>query len=137
MSPQQSSLCDLSDTLTQATVSLLTVQLRWTLLTQATASSQQSSKDRHSLQCYSGPTNSAAKGDSLTQATGSPKQTTKGGHSNPGLSRMHICLLYRWSRLRSLGLAKHSFMKIGHEIISMIQVGQLSVTSKRMCTKHW
>ena len=38
----------------------------------------------------------------------------------------------------------HSFVEIGHEIISMaivsqplIQVGQLSVTGKRMCTKYW
>ena len=38
---------------------------------------------------------------------------------------------------------QHSFMEIDHEIISMailslplIQVGQLSVTGKRMCTKY-
>ena len=36
------------------------------------------------------------------------------------------------------------FMEIGHEIISkailsiqLIQVGQLSVTGKTMCTKYW
>ena len=39
---------------------------------------------------------------------------------------------------------QHPCMEIGHEIIStaihpllLIQVGQLSVTGERMCTKHW
>ena len=39
---------------------------------------------------------------------------------------------------------QHSFMEIGHEIIStailfllLIQVGQLSVTGERMCTNYW
>ena len=39
---------------------------------------------------------------------------------------------------------QHSFVEIGHEIIStsvlpltLIQVGQVSVTGKRMCTKYW
>ena len=39
---------------------------------------------------------------------------------------------------------QHSMMEIGHEIIPMailslllIQVGQLSVTCERMCTKYW
>ena len=39
---------------------------------------------------------------------------------------------------------QHSFVKIGHEIIStailslpLIQVGQLSVIGERMCTKYW
>ena len=39
---------------------------------------------------------------------------------------------------------KHFFIEIGHEIISkailslpLIQVEQLSVTGKRMCTKYW
>ena len=39
---------------------------------------------------------------------------------------------------------QYSFMEIGHEIISMAilslllsQVGQLSVTGERMCTKNW
>ena len=42
------------------------------------------------------------------------------------------------------GLAKHSFVEIGHEIIStailslqLIQVGQLSVTGERMCSIYW
>ena len=41
-------------------------------------------------------------------------------------------------------LRQHSFMGIGHEIISMailslplFQVGQLSITRERMCTKYW
>ena len=41
-------------------------------------------------------------------------------------------------------IQQHSFMEIGHEIISVaiaflpqIQVGQLSVTDERMCTKYW
>ena len=41
-------------------------------------------------------------------------------------------------------LEKHSFMEIGHEIIStaivsllLIQVGQLSVTGERMCSIYW
>ena len=39
---------------------------------------------------------------------------------------------------------QHSFVQIGHEIISkailslpLIQEGQLSVTGERMCTKYW
>ena len=39
---------------------------------------------------------------------------------------------------------KHSFVEIGHGIIStanlslpLIQVGQLSVTGEKMCTKYW
>ena len=39
---------------------------------------------------------------------------------------------------------QHSFVKIGHEIISsaivsllLIQLGQLSVTGERMCFKDW
>ena len=39
---------------------------------------------------------------------------------------------------------QHSFMEIGHEIIStailflaLIQEGQLSVTGERICTKYW
>ena len=39
---------------------------------------------------------------------------------------------------------QHSFLEIGHEIIStailpvpLIQVGQLSVSGQRMCTKYW
>ena len=39
---------------------------------------------------------------------------------------------------------QHSFMEIGHEMIStaicslpLIQRGQLSVTGERMCTKYW
>ena len=39
---------------------------------------------------------------------------------------------------------QHSFMEIGHEIISpaipslpLILEGQLSVTGERICTKHW
>ena len=47
-------------------------------------------------------------------------------------------------RVAGLILRQHSFVKIGHEIIStailslpLIQVGQLSVTGKRMCTKYW
>ena len=47
-------------------------------------------------------------------------------------------------QVRSSGPAKHSLMEIGHEIISMailslplIQIGQLSVTGIRMCTKYW
>ena len=41
-------------------------------------------------------------------------------------------------------IRQHSFVEIGHEIISMailslplIQVGQFSVTGERMCTKYW
>ena len=48
------------------------------------------------------------------------------------------------ARVRSSGPAKHPFMEIAHEIISMailslplIQIGQLSVTGIRMCTKYW
>ena len=43
-----------------------------------------------------------------------------------------------------LHVRKHSFVEIGHEIIStailsppLIQEGQLSVTGERMCTKYW
>ena len=39
---------------------------------------------------------------------------------------------------------QHSFVEIGHEIIStailslqLLQEGQLSVTGERMCTKYW
>ena len=48
------------------------------------------------------------------------------------------------SQVQSSSPAKHSFVEIDHEIISMailslplIQVGQLSVTGVRMCTKYW
>ena len=41
-------------------------------------------------------------------------------------------------------IRQHSFVEIGHEIIStaslsllLIQVRQLSVTGERMCTKYW
>ena len=47
------------------------------------------------------------------------------------------------SRVRSCGPAKHSFVEIGHEIIStailslpLIQAEQLSVTGERMCPKY-
>ena len=56
---------------------------------------------------------------------------------------MCICLEFRWSQVRSSGPAKHSFVENGHEIIStailsllLIQVGQLSVTGERICTKY-
>ena len=55
-----------------------------------------------------------------------------------------VRLVFRRSRVRSSGPAKHSFVKIGHEIFStaiisllLIQVGQLSVTCERMGTKYW
>ena len=41
-------------------------------------------------------------------------------------------------------IMQHSVVHIGHEVVSMailslpvIQVGQLSVTGKRVCTKYW
>ena len=50
----------------------------------------------------------------------------------------------RYTDGRRFDPAKHYFMEIGHEIISaailslpLIQVRQLSVTGKRMCTKYW
>ena len=53
---------------------------------------------------------------------------------------MHV----RKSQVRSSGQAKHSFVEIGHDIIStvilsqlLIQVGQISITGERMCTKYW
>ena len=43
-----------------------------------------------------------------------------------------------------ISIEVHSFIEIGHEFIStailslpLIQVGQLSVTSERMCTLYW
>ena len=59
------------------------------------------------------------------------------------LDWMRIHLVCGRLQVRS-SLWQHSFLEIGHEIISMaicslplIQEGQLSVTGKRMCTKYW
>ena len=58
----------------------------------------------------------------------------------PCAGRMCVHLACGWLRVQS-SCPQHPFMEIGHEIISMailsiplIQVGQLSVTGKRMCT---
>ena len=56
-----------------------------------------------------------------------------------------VCpLVFRRSRVHSSGTAKHSFLEIGYESISMailslplIQLGKLSVTGERMYTKYW
>ena len=57
---------------------------------------------------------------------------------------MRAGLVFRQSRIRFSGPAKHSFMEIGHGIISMatlslplIQVGQLSAAGERISTKYW
>ena len=56
------------------------------------------------------------------------------------------CASARYAKGRGFDLhaRQHSVMEIGQEIISMailslplIQEGQLSVTSERMCTKYW
>ena len=48
------------------------------------------------------------------------------------------------ARLDAGSILQHSFVEIGHEIISMailslllIPEGQLSVTGERMCSKYW
>ena len=60
--------------------------------------------------------------------------------------QMHVRLVFRRSRVRSSSPATffRRESEIGHEIISMailflplIQVGQLSVTGEKMCTKYW
>ena len=58
-----------------------------------------------------------------------------------GLSGMHVRLVIRRLCIRPQQSRQHSFVKIDHEIFSMIilslpliQEGQLSVSGKRMCT---
>ena len=61
---------------------------------------------------------------------------------------MRICVLLLDKLLHVNSMkqsrAKHYFVEIGHEIvytailsILLIQVGQLSVSGERMCTKYW
>ena len=57
--------------------------------------------------------------------------------------RMRVRLVFRRSRVRSSGPAKHYFVDIGDEMIStailplpLIQIGELSVTGERMCIKY-
>ena len=60
------------------------------------------------------------------------------------LGRVCIRRVFRRSWVRSSSLAEHSFVAVGHEIITtailsllLVQAGQLSVTGKRMCTKYY
>ena len=61
-----------------------------------------------------------------------------------GRGSLGVSAWYAASRGFDPHARQHSFVEIGHEIISttilslpLIQEGQLSVTGERMCTKYW
>ena len=64
--------------------------------------------------------------------------------AGPGSSVGSASASYADGREFDSPVSKYSFVEIGHEIISttipllpLIQVGQLSATGERMCTKYW
>ena len=66
------------------------------------------------------------------------------GLAGPGTSVGCASDMYSGGRGFDPSVRQHCFVEIGHEIIStailsqlLIEVGQLSVSSERMCTKYW